>query len=168
MNPGILCAAGALSILLMGDACSDGMNADQQQSQQQNKMTQQANGSVGLPSITNFAEKRQLRDIMELRDKTPPTITYIADLSGHLHKLCDSIGYGIPGATQYTNPEQDTYYNSGSSVHTVLPQPDPNGLYSPAAEDATWILCLNPKTKRVAPLYSEPRVIVSQYPLDVK
>jgi hypothetical protein len=43
---------------------------------------------------------------------------------------------------------------------------DPNGLYTPASADGTWVLCLNPHTKHLEPQYVEPRVIVSTYPLN--
>jgi hypothetical protein len=64
--------------------------------------------------------------------------------------LCNSLGYGLPYATQYTDPKLA----------------DPNGLYTPSSADGTWVLCLNPKTKQAEPQYVEPRVIVSTYPLN--
>jgi hypothetical protein len=89
------------------------------------------------------------------------------DMNGRLHKICDSIGYGIPYATQYTNPER--VVNPYTNAITTLPQADPNGLYSPASAEGTWVLCSNPnKSGDVAPVYIEPRIIVSTYPLDVK
>jgi hypothetical protein len=124
----------------------------------------QAVQSVGLPAITNFQEKRVLKQIMELRDTKISTITYLIDWNAKLHKLCDSIGYGIPYATQYTNPSMFMYRLSGNAA--VLPQADPNGLYSPAAADGTWVLCLNPETKEVTPMYVEPHVIVSTFALN--
>jgi len=64
--------------------------------------------------------------------------------------LCNSIGYGLPYATQYTHPSLA----------------DPNGLYTPSSAEGTWVLCLNPKTKEAEPQYIEPRIIVSTYPLE--
>jgi len=131
----------------------------------QAQMTRQAIQSVGMPAITNWQEKRILKNILELRDQQIKTITYTQDLNAKLHKLCDSVGYGIPYATQYTNPQTDTYYTSRSSVHITLPQADPNGLYSPASADGTWVMCLNPVDQQLAPVYVEPHIVVSPFPL---
>ena len=100
-----------------------------------------------------------------LRDKNITTTTYIVDLSGRLHKVCDSVGFGLPYATQYTAPSRTAYDYHDSAV---IPQADPNGLYSPASADGTWVQCLNPKTHQTTVVYIEPRVIVSSYELDVK
>lgn len=124
----------------------------------------QADQSVGLPAIMNWQEKRILKNIFELRDQQIKTITYTQDLNAKLHKLCDSVGYGIPYATQYTNPQAIAYRGSQVGV-AVLPQADPNGLYSPASADGTWVMCLNPETKQLAPVYVEPHVVVSPFAL---
>ena len=146
-------------------SCAGVPDSDQKQSAQQEVMLAQATGAIGMPAITNFQERRMLKQILELRDTAVTTVTYITDLSGHLHKVCDSIGYGLPYATQYTNPGKPI----GESEHTlaILPQADPNGLFSPASAEGTWINCLNPTTKSVQVVYIEPRVIVSPFALSV-
>jgi hypothetical protein len=131
----------------------------------QEEMTKQGVTTVGFPAVVNFAEKRMMKDIIELRDQMKPTYTYIVDMNGRPHKICDSLGYGLPYATQYTNPQQDTYYTTSSAQHVVLANADPNGLYSPASAEGTWIMCLNPNTKKAEPQYIEPRVITTTYPL---
>jgi hypothetical protein len=126
-----------------------------------------------MPGVTRFTEKRNLKMLYEMRDNPKlATIAYIVDLNGKLHKVCDALGYGFPYATQFTNPMRDTYYgsggpSSGSSVHMSMPQPEPNGLFMPNSADGTWIMCLNPETKDVQPVYIEPRVVVSPFPLKV-
>lgn len=146
-------------ILLMVTSCTYHRTADEKQNALQEKITMQAVSSVGMPNITNFQEKRTLKEIYELRDRQITTITYLFDMKGHLHKLCDSVGYGIPYATQYTSPSYIKYHSGGST--DVLPQADPNGLYSPSNAEGTWILCLDSSTKRTKPVYVEPRIIVS-------
>ena len=136
-----------------------------QEAKHQEVATKAANMSVGMPAIVNYQEKRILKNILELRDQQIKTITYTQDLNAGLHKLCDSVGYGIPYATQFTNPQVDTFYTSASSAHVTLPQADPNGLYSPASADGTWVMCLDPTTSKLAPVYVEPHVIVSPFPL---
>jgi hypothetical protein len=156
----------------MGDACTSQPTADDIQNSKQEQITRQGVESVGMPAITNFAEKQQYRDILELRDKSLPTFTYLADMNGHLHFLCRSIGFGIPYATQYTNPSQIHYTNNIDQYRDVIPQADPNGLYAPAAAEGTWVLCLDPLTGKlkklngkVEPVYIEPRITVSPFEL---
>lgn len=148
--------------------CDNGPpTSDQVQRQKQEALSQQSNAVVGMPAIGSFAEKRQLKDILELRDKTPPTYVYITDMNGRLHKICDAIGYGFSGATQFTNPQRVA---SGSSANgyamVTLPQADPNGLFSPSSDEGTWVMCKNPKGSDVAPVRIEPRTIISPFSLE--
>lgn len=125
----------------------------------QEELNSQAVKQVGLPSIINFQEKRTYKMILELRDKEIKTVTYIVDMNGQLHKICDSIGYGIPYATQFTNPQRYAYQGA------TLPQADPNGLYSPSSADGTWVLCFDSASKKISPVLIEPRIIVSSFNL---
>ena len=152
-----------LSVAFMLVACDVQPNSTQIERRKQEEMSMQAVTQVGMPAITNFAEKRMMKDIMELRDQNVATTTYITDLNGKLHKICNSVGYGLPYATQYTNPQRVAYDSGHGSV--TLPQADPNGLYSPASADGTWILCVDAKSGKPKPVYIEPRVIVSPIPL---
>lgn len=134
-------------------------SSDSKQNKQQEELSMRSVESVGLPGITKFQEKRTLKQILELRDKEIATYSYTQDMNGRLHLLCKSVGYGIPYATQYTNPMK--YRSEG----LALPQADPNGLFSPASADGTWVLCLNPETKQMSPVLVEPRLVVSPFPL---
>jgi hypothetical protein len=142
--------------------------ANQIERRKQEELSKQGVETVGFPAIINFAEKRMMKDIIEKRDQMQPTYTYIIDMNGKPHKICDSLGYGLPYATQYTNPQarQTTALSDGSRSSDVIAQADPNGLYSPASADGTWVMCLNPKTKKAEPQYIEPRIITTTYPLD--
>jgi hypothetical protein len=90
--------------------------------------------------------------LLELRDEQISTFTYISNNSG-LHFICNSVGYGLPYATQYTNPER--YHVNGAN----LPQPEPNDLFMPSQADATWVLCSTPKG--IVPVYIESTIVVS-------
>lgn len=143
-------------------ACDVQPNSTQIERKKQEEMNMQAVTQVGMPAIVNFAEKRMMKDIMELRDQNVATITYVTDINGRLHKRCNSIGYGLPYATQYTNPQR-VVYDSGHG-NAVIPQADPNGLYSPASAEGTWVMCVfNGKPR---PVYIEDRVTVSPEALD--
>jgi hypothetical protein len=140
--------------------------ADQVQHQQQEQLSAQSNAEVGMPAVVNFAQKKALKMIIELADKEQPTYSYVKDVNGPFRKICDSIGYPIPAATQYTNPMQvQDFGGSQRYAFEAIPQADPTGLFSPAAADATWVLCLNPDTHQVAPFYEEEKVTTSPFPI---
>jgi len=159
-----LLALGIISITLIGCEGVNNPTSDQVQKQQQEALSSQSNSEVGMPAIANFQEKRILKDILERRDKVIVTITYTQDMNGYLHKLCDSVGYGISAATQYTNPQRIAEANRQGG-YAILPQADPNGLFSPSSAEGTWVMCKDPHSGRVEPIYSEPRLIVSTFPL---
>jgi hypothetical protein len=143
-------------------ACEQPPSSTQIERKKQEELSMQAVTQVGMPAIVNFSEKRMMKDILELRDQNVATTTYLVDMNGKLHKVCNSVGYGLPYATQYTNPQRIAYDSGHGSV--TLPQADPNGLYSPASADGTWILCIG-KDGKAKPVFIEPRVIVSPIPL---
>jgi hypothetical protein len=144
-------------------------SSDGRQQQAQEMILMEGTKSIGMPAIKNFRERRLLKDILELRDQNNlSTYTYLwSEMSGKLVFFCHSIGYGIPYATQYTNPQKDTYYSTNSTVHITLPQADPNGLFSPASAEGTWVMCLDENAKEARPVYVEPRVVVSPFELSV-
>ena len=154
----------ALCILATLTACGPSTEtAASLERKKQAELSLQSVQQVGMPAIVNFAEKRMMKDIIELRDQNVATTTYTIDMSGKLHKLCTSVGYGLPYATQFTSPQ--SMQNDGAGHWSLLPQADPNGLYSPASADGTWVLCVDPKGKP-RPVFIEPRVIVSPFSLD--
>jgi hypothetical protein len=147
-------------------------SSDTVQRQQQEQLAMQGVMSVGMPEITRFAEKRMLKDILELRDQMHPTYTYlVGEMNGTIgEKVCDSLGYGISGATQYTNPQRAGNYSDGGGGRGVitLPQADPNGLFSPATTEGTWVMCKVPGSDKIMPQYIEPRVIVLTFPKEAR
>ena len=153
--------AAILAMSCLMTACDEHQTSTQIERKKQEELSLQAVQQVGMPAIVNFAEKRMMKDIMELRDQNVATYVYISDMNGKLHKVCNAVGYGLPYATQYTNPQRISGDGHG---YVTLPQADPNGLYSPASADGTWVLCVDSKGKP-RPVCIEPRVIVSPMPL---
>ena len=143
-------------------------DADKKQRVQQEQLLAEATSQTGMPNIKNFRERKMLKDILELRDQTGViTYTYlVSDYQGALVFFCDSVGYGIPYATQYTNPQKPVYFNEGGGGNITLPQADPNALFSPAAAEGTWVMCKDPNGDDVKVVYVEPRIVVSPFPLD--
>lgn len=132
--------------------------AEDQDRAETRKRMDEMRSQVGLPTITNFTEARFAKMIAELRDQNIKTWAYYLDVNGGRHLLCEAVGYGLPYSVQLTNPEK--YEMSGAT----LPQAEPNGLYMPESADATWVLCSDGKGG-VAPVFSEPHLIVSPFPL---
>ena len=160
---GILVLIGVVAGLSMLSGCNNTPTSTEIERQRQEQLSMQAVQSVGMPAITHFAEKRIFKDLLELRDNSPATYTYIVSMNNEFKLLCNSVGFGLPYATQYTNPSMTQHpYNN---IYVTLPQADPNGLYSPASAEGTWVFCIDPKSQKPTPFYVEPRVIVSTFPL---
>ena len=177
IGTGSLLLAAAASLLLCGtliNGCNTTPSSDSIQNAKQEQLNAQAVATVGMPAITNFTEKRQLKAVYELRDQANlVTYSYIENemptvvkgktaLGGKFTFLGVTRGYGIPYATEYTNPAQAQSYNDHGVV--ALPQADPNGLYSPASADGTWLILQCPDGE-MRPVYMEPKVAVYPYKL---
>jgi hypothetical protein len=172
--------------LLLVVGCYDGRNtSDEIQRQQQERMLMEGTSAVGMPAIKNFRERRMLKEILELRDQTslvtycylenqlPNPVKGYTSLGGKLTFLGETIGFGIPYATQFTNPQKPARLNpgpgqTGVSQWAVMAQADPNGLFSPASAEGTWLLMRDKTTGQTRPQYIESRVVVLTFklPLD--
>lgn len=153
-------SVGILGGVLAG--CSDTPSSDQKQSAQQETMLQEATKQTGMPNITNFQERKELKAILEARD-TANLVTYMYtqnEMDGKWVYQGEAIGFPIPYATEYTNPSYvSSQYQSG---YAILPQADPNGLFSSQNTAGDWIMAVNPKTGQPEPEYMEPNVVVKE------
>lgn len=154
-------------------------NSDTIQRNQQEQLLREGTQQTGLPAIKNFRERKLLKDILELRDQEGlVTFSYVENLSpvvvpgktalgGKFTFLGQSVGYSIPYATQYTNPAKIEAQGSNYG-YAILPQADPNGLFSPASAEGTWIILKKPGSNETGVVYMEPRIAVFPYqlPLD--
>jgi hypothetical protein len=154
-------------IMLIG--CNMKPSSDDIQRDQQERILLEGSAQIGMPSVKNFRERKILKDIIEMRDQEGlVTYTYIvAEMTGKLIFLGESVGYGIPAATQFTNPQKIEWSSKGGGHVSVIPQADPNGLFSPSSAEGTWVLMKNPNGKEVKPIYVEPRIIVSPFKLNI-
>lgn len=163
-------AAAILAIPIIFAAAQNGceQSSDSKQQEQQEVILGELSAKTGMPSIKNARERKILKDIYELRDQEGlVTYTYIvAEMTGKLVYLGETVGYGIPASTQYTNPSKIEYNASKGAI--VLPQADPNGLFSPASAEGTWVLMKDPHGTKVVPLYIEPRIVVSPFKLSTE
>ena len=156
----------ALILLAMAmTSCDSVPSADAVQRNKQENLEKEAVREVGMPAIHNFYEKKLLKTIYELRDnaKTMNYAYLFAENSGKLILLGRCYGYGVPYATQYTNPQKTVSH--GGTDFSTLPQADPNGLFSPTSAEGTWLALIDPKTGEPQITYIEPKLIVSPIPL---
>ncbi len=170
----ILNSAIAVAVTTLA-ACAPPQTSNDIQRDTQEKMVREGVSQVGVPSIKNFRELKIAKDIYEMRDQEGlVTYTYtFSEQTGRYRFFCDSIGYPLPYSTQFSQPTSVQRYNlpstgsgEGRAYGTeVLPQAEPNGLFSPASAEGSWILCKDPNGRDVHPTYSEPRLIVSQFRL---
>lgn len=161
----LLCAI-ALSV----SACTEKQNSDSILAQKQEQAMQDANSQIGMPAIKNFQERKLMKMIFELRDQAN-VINYaylFSEMTGKLIYLGKCLGYGLPYATQFTNPQKADYNGGNGGGNITLPQADPNGLFMPSSANGTWVMLINPKTNQAQPVFVEPNVIVSPFPLEVQ
>lgn len=151
-----------LFILTSCDWMNNEKSSDQIESEIQDQSTMDAVKSVGQPSIKNWRELRILKDIYELCDQDGVvTYTYIfSEMTGKYTYVGETIGYGIPYATQYSSPQKVISSTQGTAPNArlVVPQAEPNKLYKPVNAEGTWILMLDRKNKIARPQYIESRI----------
>ena len=137
-------------------------DSNREAARQTETIMKEANKQIGMPAITNFQEKKNLKWIYELCDQENLIChAYLFnEMKGEIGQyLGECIGYGVPYSTQFSNPE--VYTVSGGT----LPQAEPNGLFKPDGMSATWLIMIDPETKKQRPVYIEPLIIVSPFKL---
>ncbi|KKL28424.1 hypothetical protein LCGC14_2375280 [marine sediment metagenome] len=142
-------------------------SADEAMRTQTEQAMQEANAQIGMPAIKNFQERKLAKMIFELRDQEDLVCyAYIASLEGKLIFVGKCIGFGLPYSVQFTNPEKVVHRKTtqGGSFGT-LPQADPNGLFMPSGLSATWLMMIDKETGDPRPVYFEPQIVVSPFPL---
>ena len=156
-----------VSMLFMTGCGKVKNTADSKQAAATAKSLAEADRQVGMPAINNFQERKLFKMILELRDQENLiTYAYITTWDGKLVFIGKCVGFGLPYSVQYTNPEKLVYKNRGINREKILmPQADPNGLFMPQGLSATWLMMLDEQTGEARPVYIEPQIIVSPFPL---
>lgn len=158
----------AALVLGPGSSCDNQPTTDEKQSAIQASALEQAHQQIGMPAISDFHEKRMVKDLYELRDKPVPTHAYIfSEQKACLVYLGTSIGYGLPYATQYTAPTRLVDNGCSSCGKYQVPQAEPNGLFMPTSAEGTWVMLKGPDGE-VKAVYVEPRVVVSPFRLETQ
>ncbi len=149
-------------IALVITSCDIEPSNDRVIAQKTEETMKEATRQIGMPAIVNFQEKKNLKWIYELCDQENLIChAYLFnEMKGEIGQyLGECIGYGVPYSTQFSNPEVYNYNG------TTLPQAEPNGLFKPDGMSATWLIMIDPTTKKPRPVYIEPMIIVSPFKL---
>lgn len=111
-----------------------------------------ADRQVGMPRITNYAQRKLLKNAYEDMDQTTLTYAYTQALDGKFVCIGQALGYGVSLGTSYTAPTYPQYIYlsnsggaSGGNIYDQA-QPEPNGLYMPSSGDATIVDLIDIKT----------------------
>ena len=155
-----------ISVALLSTSCVERtQSSDQKASAQQEQLAKELAAQTGMPSVKNATMKKQLKMIIEECDKQN-LICYayiVPEMTGKPVFLGKCLGYGIPYATQYTNPEKIARESQYGIA--VLPQADPDGLFKPGSADGTWLLLIDSATGEPHPVFCEPKVLVTPFKL---
>lgn len=122
--------------------------------------------AVGLPNITHYFERSQLKEIYELRDDPSLVCFWYTknEYSGKWVYEGKCIGYGIPYAASLTSPDTLTakYVGSGTWIDGTKSQAEPSGIYTNGlTTSATWILSMN-ESGGITPVYIEQEICIRQ------
>ncbi len=149
MNRTLIIAAAILAGLLAIAGCTHAPNAQQQEQAQQANDTRSILNNQPLPHY-NYSQIRQtLIDAQDIAANGTATTSFFFNLgSRDPITSCPSLGLPVPNTAQLSNPEQIAPISSqwGGGA-TTLPQMDPYGIYSPAASEGTYVVCLTASGK---------------------
>lgn len=158
--------------------CSYHTNSDSELNRQAESQIDRINSETGAPNLINGQEKKLVKRLYEERDRAD-LICYaylFNEYTGEVGQfLGKCIGYGIPASAQYSNPMKFTGVTCttitnevGRDIHgeyVLMPQAEPNGLFMPEGLSATWLMIIDPADNKDKPVYIEPLIIVSPFPL---
>ncbi len=111
------------------------------------------------PPVFDWSLERHLMtELYKARNNAVATYSYVRNqYTGKILSSCPSIGFPISAGSQLTNPSVAEWHYGQGSASAVLPQPEPNGLFSPSTSRGTYVMCLN-KDGKVEPRYYEEDV----------
>lgn len=138
--------AGAAVAGMVSLAACGGSSAPANSSNQKAETNQLGvyNATQPLPVFNKSQLRQTLIEIETAQSQPTPTTTFFFNL-GTTDPIsqCPSIGFPVPTTDQISNPDQvinsDSYRGSPGAV---IPQIDPNGIYS-GDSTGTYVLCLN-------------------------
>ncbi len=161
----LLCAP----LLLANEGgCDEKPSAARNEQKQQDAVMQQFQRNQPTPTFDWSLERHMLIQLYSARQRATNTFSVVqSEYTGKILWSCPSIGFPLPYATQLTNPQQMiSGYGVGSkSIDGIVAQQEPNGLFTPAAADGTWVPCVDERGK-ITPVYEEKHVTVFLRPVE--
>jgi hypothetical protein len=129
-----------------------------------------ADREVGMPRITNYAQRKLLKNAYEDMDQTTLTYVYSQALDGKFICLGQALGYGVSLGTQFTAGQYPQYLGGDGPTDPargtyMIDQPEPNGLYVPTTGAATIVDLINPKNGEAHTALVEPNVVTVPFEL---
>lgn len=134
---------------------------------QQDLQMQQMLRNQPVPAFSFSLERHMLIEIYKARQRATNTFSVVqSELTGKVLWSCPSMGFPLPYSTQLTNPLQ-AWWQSGAHEYAsaVVAQQEPNGLFTPAQAEGTWVPCVDSQG-RVTPVYEERKVSVFLQPME--
>lgn len=158
--------------VFMGSDCGSGNTSDKQDTKTTND--QQATYAVNQPIHKyDYSQKRDtLIQVYDQITRPSATWTVFVSATGVPLTICQSLGYPINAATQLTNPTKASDGGGSSNADTgsgnvSVGQAESTGVFSPASDAGTWVLCVRPNGD-VTAVYSEPNVMTFPYKVAIK
>ncbi len=168
----VIAFVGLLATILSScTGCRRSESADAQMAEATAAALKEANAQIGMPAIVNWQERKLAKMIFELRDQEDLVCwAYIVNhMTGELVFIGKTLGFGLPYSVQFTNPSKVARQlvpgRSATWWTGLVPQADPNGLFMPSGLSATWLMFIDPETGDARPVYVEPEILVSPFPL---
>lgn len=155
-----------ISVLVACSQVPAGDQATKRQADATRVAMNAADREIGMPRISNFAQRKLLKNAYEDMDQTTLTYVYVQSLDGRFLCLGQAIGYGVSLGTHFTAPEYpqwiiDNSRDGPQSGTYVLAQVDPNGLYMPDSGAATIVNLIDANTGVASTSLIEPNVITT-------
>lgn len=163
---------------LLAEKSIEEKSSDVVQAEKAERVNKQKTMRVGEPSITNFYEANQVKDIYEKRDNAELICyAYVQNLEGQFIYLGMSKGYGVNASIQFSNPvkvlaadrDLGVYINGSQGgpgdQPVLMPQAEPNGLFMPEGLAATYINILDEVTGEFGLSYIEDNLNVFEHKL---
>jgi hypothetical protein len=151
-----------LAIALMASGCDGNNVADNKEASQVDNQQQIYVNNQPAPVFDWSLERHIMVELYKARNNAVQTYSYVRNLQGQIVFRCKSIGFPLPSNDQLTNSSKLAYPDYNQSP--VLPQAEPNGMYSSPSTSGTYVFCIN-SDGTVSPSYFEADVETHLSPL---
>jgi hypothetical protein len=156
-----------LLVLVTATACLESSSSTDREVSKTVKSQQEIYTANQPLPVYEYSAPRQI--MIELFNATVPELrpawhVFSIDGVGYTD-MCAGMGIPLPYSTQLTNPEYLADHSAAGGFVT-LPQPEPDSLYKPDTDLATWVLC--DYGNGLEPVYDEGNVRTFFHPVEVK